>query len=199
MKKMFKTRASMLHVLVVLLFATLLNISCVKERIKPDNSDTKDKAEYDLIVMGGDGSKPLLGENIDSNWDPSLGIVWLGTDENNLPTGTLTIIIDTVVTTSGLSQAIITSAALSTSDKLVGTGPEINAKTYLSLSKDELLEGGAEHGFQWIDSVVIGANYISGKIGSGKVDDDVWEPWVMKDANTGELAAFWGTFTAIAK
>lgn len=199
MEKMFKPRTSIYYILWVSLFAILFTVSCNDEPLEPDKSDTKDKAEYDLVLGGIGGGVNLKGENVDSNWDRDLGIVWLGNDENRLPTGTLTLLIDRISTTSGISQAVISSAALSTADQLVGTGAEINAKTYLSLGEDELLEYGAEHGFQWIDSVVIGTNYISGSLGSWVDDDNLEGGLVMKDANTGEIKVLWGSFTALSK
>jgi hypothetical protein len=194
MKQMFNTRASVYYIAGVCLFAILFTVSCIDESLKPDSSDTKDKAEYELFI----NDKKLIGENIDSNWDSELGIVWLGTDENRLPTGTLTIFIDTIVASSGRNQAWISSAILSTADQLVGTGTEINAKTYHSLGKDELLGYGDAH-TQWIDFVEIGANYISGVIVVYDDDGDASGGWLMKDTNTGEIATLFGTFTAIRK
>jgi hypothetical protein len=197
MKNMYRNRISFFHIGVVCLFATVFPVACSEDPVvdEPDNSDTKDKAEYRLEI----GDYKLVGKNIDSNWDSELGIVWLGNDESILPTGTLTIIIDTIVTSSDGKQAWISSAALSTADQLVGTGSEINAKTYFSLGKDELMELGMEMHTQWIDSLVIGANYISGKIGHWFDEDGIFFGWFMKDANTGELHELSGNFTAIVE
>ena len=204
MKNIYRNRISTYHIAVVCLFAVLFTtVSCSKDSVvdEPDNNDIKYKAAYELSIFGDSGYKKLVGKNIESNWDPDLGIVYLGNDESILPTGTLTIIIDTIITTSGKKQAWISSAALSTADKLIGTGTEINAKTFLSLSKDELQGLGAEAHTQWIDSVEIGANYISGRIGHWGEDEygEVFFGWFMKDANTGDIHVLSGTFTAIVE
>lgn len=196
MEKINKKRISFDHIPMVglFVFAILFIVSCIDESIKPDNSETKDKAEYELVIVGKE--KPLIGDSVDSNWDPSLGIVWLGTDENNLPTGTLTIFIDTIITFSGEKQAWISSAILSTVDALTGTGEEINGKTYSLLTKAEMLEMGAESGIQFLDSVVVGANYISGEI--GRDDQGLPTGWFMKETTTDEIIQLFGTFTAIS-
>lgn len=191
MEKINKKRISFDHIPVVVLFvfAILFIVSCNDESInlKPDNNETKDKAEYELVIVGKE--KPLIGDSVDSNWDPSLGIVWLGTDENNLPTGTLTIFIDTIITFSGIREAWISSANLSTVDTLTGTAEEINGKFYI------LMEGVGESGIQFLDSVVVGANYISGKI--GRDDQGIQKGWLMKETTTDEIIQLFGTFTAI--
>lgn len=191
MEKINKKRISFDHIPVVVLFvfAILFIVSCNDESInlKPDNNETKDKAEYELVIVGKE--KPLIGDGVDSNWDPSLGIVWLGTDENNLPTGTLTIFIDTIITFSGIREAWISSATLSTVDALTGTAEEINGKTYI------LMEGVGESGIQFLDSVVVGANYISGEI--GRDDQGLQRGWLMKETTTDEIIQLFGTFTAI--
>jgi hypothetical protein len=198
MKNIYRNKTSIYHIAMVCLFATIFTtVSCSKDSVvdEPDNNDIKDKAEYELYI----GELELIGKNIESNWDPDLGIVWLGTDESILPTGTLTIIIDTIVTTSGIKQAWISSATLSTADKLVGTGPEINAKTYFSLGGEELL-GYGDANKQWIDFVEIGGNYISGRIAIYDDDSgDLIGGWLMKDAKTGEIHGLFGSFTAIIK
>jgi hypothetical protein len=203
MEKINKKRIFFDHIPVVglFVFAILFIVSCIDESIKPDNNETKDKAEYKLYIAG----KELIGDGVDSSWDPSLGIIWLGTDENNLPTGTLTILIDTIITVNGIKQAFIASATLSTVDALVGTAQQINGKTYRTMSRDEMeVELGAETGIQWIDSVVVGANYISGSIDRWEEDPysdgEVWtkEGWYMKETTTGEMHYLEGTFTAIS-
>jgi hypothetical protein len=201
MEKINKKRISFDHIPVVVLFvfAILFIVSCNDEsiNIKPDNNETKDKAEYELDIVGKE--KPLIGDGVDSNWDPSLGMIWLGTDENNLPTGTLTIFIDTIITFSGEKQAWISSAILSTVDALTGTAEEINGKTYFLLDPDEMTElFEAESGVQWLNSVVIGANYISGEIGYWDEHGDDYTGWYMRDAITGEIHMLTGTFTAIS-
>lgn len=192
MEKINKKRISFDHIPVVglFVFAILFIVSCIDESIKPDNNEAKDKAEYELVIITNVGKeKPLIGDSVDSNWDPSLGIVWLGTDENNLPTGTLTIFIDTIITFSGIREAWISSANLSTSDTLTGTAEEINGKFYI------LMEGVGESGIQFLDSVVVGANYISGKI--GRDDQGIQKGWLMKETTTDEIIQLFGTFTAI--
>lgn len=192
---MYKNKASIFKFLVVCLFAILFTVSCIDESIKPDNNDTKDKAEYTLEISGY--KKDVRGYDVDSNWDSELGIVWLGTGEEYLPTGTLTIFIDTIITVSGEKQAWISSAILSTVDALTGTGEEINGKTYSLLTKAEMLELGAESGIQWLSFVEIGANYIEATIGRGH-DDAPPEGWFMRETTTNELVRVDGTFTALS-
>jgi hypothetical protein len=173
-------------------FAILLIVSCIKESIKPDNDETKNKAEYKLFIS--DKEDDLIGDGVDSSWDPSLGMIWLGTDQNNLPTGTLTIIIDSIVD----NIAVISSATLSTVDALVGTAVEINGKTYSLVGKDELQEEfNFDVGIQILDSVVVGANYISGRIGL-RDETGLYAGWLMKETSTGENHMLTGTFTAIS-
>jgi hypothetical protein len=196
MKKLFKTRGFMYRVSAVLLFALLFTASCMDEAVKADDEDPAiDKAEYDLKIAG----YHLKGENIESNWDSSLGIVWLGTDKNIEPTGTLTIFIDSLVTTSsGENVARIASASLSHVDQLVGTGPEINGKTYVTVSEDEIRQLFGVP-YLMIFDVKIGANYISGRISILDDEGDVAAGWPMREVNSGEVYMLFGTFTAIVE
>jgi hypothetical protein len=192
MKKLFKIRGFMYHISAVVLFALFFTASCMDEAVKAGDEDPAiDKAKYDLKI----GDYHLEGENIESNWDPSLGIVWLGNDEENLPTGTLTILIDTMFTSGGRTHARIASAALSHVDHLTGTGPEINGKTYFSPEKDEL----PLFHVQGIDSVEVGEYFISGKLQTWGYSGDNSPGWQMKDAQTGEMHTLTGTFTAIVE
>jgi hypothetical protein len=195
MKKIYRNRSSIYHIAVVCLFAILFTVSCSKDSVvdEPDNNDIKDKAEYHLEI----GDKVLVGKNIDSNWDSELGIVWLGTDENELPTGTLTVTIDTIVTSSsGRNQAWVSSATLSHVDKLVGTSSEINAKTYFSLEKDAIMKLIGTP-YLILYGVEIGANYISGSITYKDISDEYG--WPLKETTTGTVAELKGTFTAIVE
>lgn len=142
-------------------------ISCAKEDGKT--------ASYTITIEGGaDGTVQLIGEDIDSNWDESLGLIFLSTDDKNEPTGTLTIIISTPFQ----SMAFIESASLSTVDQLMGTGEEINGQLYNFNS-----------GISSLENIVTGANYISGEL--------INLP--MINSSTQEEVMVSGTFTAVSK
>lgn len=192
---MYKNRKSVYHVSVVFFSAFLFATACSDDPV-PDDLEIKgkkDKAVYELFVAG----KELIGDGVNSNWDPSLGIVWLGTDEKNLPTGTLTILIDSIAEDAENGTiAYINSATLSTVDQLVGTGAEINGKLYHTLDGDELL-GLTDLRFLWFDNVEIGENYIEGRIGIYDEFGDIAGGWPMREATTGELIMLIGSFTSL--
>jgi hypothetical protein len=196
MREVYNYRTSIYHILGVSLFALLFTATCIDESVNPDISETKDKAEYDFRLGGliTADSIGVIGEyegiNVDSNWDPDLGIVYLGTDKNILPTGTFTFYIKSIDTVNKV--AFLSGATVSTADKLVGTAAEINAQTYVMLSEAEMREHlEAEDGRQWINEIEIGTNYISGLID----DHGLW----IKNVRTGEFSVFVGSFTAIKK
>lgn len=180
---MYKNKASIFKFSVVCLLALLFTVACDEDPVvdEPDNNDTKDKAEYDLGIFSSitalsESSHPdksLIGDNVSSSWDSELGIIWLGTDEKYLPTGTLTIFIDSIV-----EQRASYSAILSTTDQLVGTSQELNAKLFNTVPNEELI----------LEDLEIGANYVSGSIPAA----------LLEEATTGELVWLTGSFTALS-
>ena len=154
--------------LVFVASSILFTQSCEKEG---DNKDTIDKASYSLTIESASGDTvQLIGTKIDSNWDSDLGIIWLGTDEENLPTGTLTIFINNINQDKTASAVDIT---LSTTNQLVGTSENLIAKLYHT-------------GIGELKDVVVGANFISASL----------EEVSMQESNTGEQVKVSGWFKA---
>ena len=129
-------------------FFLLVLISCSELT----DGDRRDKASYLITITGSEGGPHILvGENIDSNWDRDNGIIYLGTDDNNEPIGTITLIIGTI--TGG--EANVIDAIVSKTDVRVGTGAELNGRTFF------LPEMG---GTQKLENIKVGLNYISGTL-----------------------------------
>ena len=192
MRKIYNYRTYIYHIAGVCLFALLFTASCKKKVLAPDSSDTKNKAQYNFVVAG----KKYIGENIDSNWDPEWGIVYLGTDEKNEPTGTFTFFIDSLGTREGSTIAYLSSLTVSTVNVLVGTGAEINGKTYVP--------SGEKDRKPVLQNVEIGVNkrgedYISGEIGHIFEGKFFLNFTTIKNIITGETVVFKGSFTAIVE
>lgn len=139
------------NIFIVFTLVPLILISCKKNI---GGNGTVDKAEYFLQIESIDGSgsnKQLIGDDVSSNWDSENGIVWLGTDDSHLPTGTLTLEIGSPFTNKdGEQEAVVGTAALSTQDKLSGT--DVHARTYSHEGMDAKII---------VDK--IGSNYIKAK------------------------------------
>ena len=142
-----------LYALILFLGFTFLSCSSGDDDIgnQLETDRIEDKAEYDIHI-GGDGSaiRTLIGENLDgARWDPDIGYVWLSTDLNNEPIGTLTL---TIVRDKdkGDGYANVTGAILSTSDVREGTAIEINGKLYTQVDASS----------NFIKIKEIGANFI---------------------------------------
>jgi hypothetical protein len=122
-----------LNILVVLILISLISSSCFKTNTTPGNK-TNNIGEYVLnieVVSGSGSSKTLIGKKVDTNYDPNLETIYLGTDDNNEPLGTLTLEIDSPFTASnGKQYANVASATLSTTDKREGSGGDLNARLY---------------------------------------------------------------------
>jgi hypothetical protein len=141
----------------LLIFATVFFMaSCVKEPGGPfSGNGTRDKGEYTFTIKGSAGGPHIIkGESVDTNWDPDLGLVYLGTDATHEPLGTLTITISKVEN----KQADILTGVVSKTDVRVGTGSEINGRTF-SL----IFPVGVGAATNKLDSVVVGSNFISAK------------------------------------
>jgi hypothetical protein len=169
------------HSLILLVFIT----SCGKEA-EPTVEGTKEFASYDIVIEGSEGGPHhLIGEKVDSRWRSSDGYIWLGTDERNLPTGTITIYLSEVHS-SGTS-ATVEDALVSKSDVLISTYPdEAKARTFTILPGNELFASG-------IDSIEIGSNYISAKI------QFVMERIRNFPDDEEEIVTVKGTFVAISQ
>jgi hypothetical protein len=122
-----------LNILVMLILISVLSSSCFKTNDTPGNNKNG-IGEYVLnieVISGSGSSKTLVGEKVDTNYDPNLKTIYLGTDDDNEPLGTLTLEIDSPFTASdGNQYANVSSATLSTTDKREGTGGELNARLY---------------------------------------------------------------------
>jgi len=134
--------------LILLPVALLVMISCNEL----NNGDRRDKASYMITITGSkDGPHILVGEDINSNWDQDNGIIYLGTDASNEPLGTITLRIGAI--TGG--EAPILHAVVSKTDVRVGTGAELNGRTFA------LPESGST---QKVENITVGSNYISGQV-----------------------------------
>jgi len=172
------------NVVMSCILVSLLLISCKKNNTS--GNGIVDKATYNLKIkhVSGSGSgKILVGEKIDSNWDSENGIIWLGNDEKNEPTGTLTLEIASPYTnTDGELVAYVGSATLSTQDKLTGTADELNGRTYSMVTANDLV----------IDK--IGSNYID----VGKIDM-IMDRILYYSTDLPERIHLTGSFVAIVK
>lgn len=80
--------------------------------------DSVEKGGYLIVIEGTEGGPCLLvGENVDTNWDAGSGFIFLNTDENNEPIGTLTFAIGEIEE----GKAAILSAVVSKTEVKVGT------------------------------------------------------------------------------
>jgi hypothetical protein len=173
------------NILVIFTLVPLLLFSCKKNNTS--GNGIADKATYNLKIKkisGSGSSKILVGLNIDSNWDSENGIIWLGNDEKNEPTGTLTLEIGSPYTnTDGEQEAAIGSATLSTQDKIIGTADELNGRTYSFVGMDAYIV---------IDK--IGSNYIEVKKIYIKMDRVLYY-----NTDLPETIELTGSFTAIVE
>jgi hypothetical protein len=175
--KAFSRLISLLTVLFVL-------YSCGTDTdIKPNGPiDTPEIAEYEFSLSG----KQLIGQDVDSQWKPDDGLVWLSTDDKHEDQrelfGTLTLFIGPPIFT-GSEVLTVSSALLSTTDKLVGTGPELNGKLYSYMPESSTAD--CEH----IEVVAATGSFI-------KVNYICMH---MQEVNTGEVIKVRGSFTALAK
>jgi hypothetical protein len=115
-----------------------------------NSNATVTKGEY-VIVVSGDHDVRLEGDNVDTNWDPNGGFVFLNTDEFNEPLGTLTMTIGGQIDES-IKEYAVFSALLSKTDVQVGTALELNSRLF------EFIEGS-------ITNVEIGSNFIRASLG----------------------------------
>jgi hypothetical protein len=118
----------------------------------------------------------LIGDDVDSNWDPSLGLIWLSTDKVHEPLGTLTLFI---FFGADDKTATIASAVLSKTDHAIGTAAEINGKLYET-------EDGGNLGVGTLHEVERGPNYIRGKL----------KELAMTEVTSGESVKVSGWFVA---
>lgn len=160
------------HVSSFLLFAALLLlVSCEKDN-PPEGEGIKNVAGYDLKMKGSDGSGIIVnGEDVESNWDSELGVIWLGMDEKNGPLYTTITISYVTINDSTATTRII---EISTQDVLVGTGDEFNARLY-------------QGGITDIKILETGSNYITGE----------FKDTPVQEVNSGDAYSVNGTFTAL--
>ncbi len=121
-----------------LLITGLLAVSCTKEVAPVNDNESYDKATYLLRITPGygsgvkNGTKEIYGQKIRSTWDEDLGIVWLGTDEVNLPIATITLEVGENHPTADPPHADAHNITISTSDVRFGTAEELNAKLFVA-------------------------------------------------------------------
>jgi hypothetical protein len=143
----------------------LITLSCSGKSVEPTSDATEVRGSYDLIIGTGkvrctaqdphtcDSATVLLGQDVDTNWAPEDGFIYLGADEQlqGKPIGTLTMTIAAPIfdEDEGLLLATVLDAVVSKTDARCGTAAELNAKLYGLLSGEVFV-------------LEIGANFING-------------------------------------
>jgi hypothetical protein len=110
--------------------------------------------------LGTEYSRTLIGETVDTNWSESIGTIYLGTDENNEPVGTLTLSIGSILECSDSYRAPVDQAFLSITDVREGTPAELNGHTFSYSGEEEVCEDFS------LSYVKLGTNIIQAKIGA---------------------------------
>lgn len=129
-----KLRLSILGLSLIII--SILFISCLKKNTPGDTTNNEGEYELNVNSFAGSGSdKTLIGKNINTTWDSynqdvGYALIYLGADEIYEPLGTLTLKIEKPTTYNGNMQAKVLFAQLSTTDKRVGTGEELNGRLY---------------------------------------------------------------------
>ena len=126
-------------------------------------------AEYTIIVLDDqEGDVRIEGDlGVDTNYASDIGLVFLNTDEENEPLGTLTLGLGNFEETPVGWRVVIETAFLSTSNVRVGTAAQLDARLY------SLVTGTDPNSFANTLAVQIGSNYISA---SGKLDMERIDP-----------------------
>ena len=146
----------------LLCIVALVICSCDENGVTPTTTNENvDKGTYRLVITG-DGiadSLVLVGETVKTNWDPGAGFIFLNTDENIEPLGTLTMtiavpLIDASTWLDRWGYVPVYDALVSKTEVRVGTAVELNGRTYQKFDGDD-------KGFT---NMEIGTNFISGNI-----------------------------------
>ncbi len=106
-------------------------MSCEDDPPEPDNSNSIDKGVYlitiDNITTGVKTS--LIGEFVDTSWDPATGFIFLNTDDSTSgPIGTITMSVD--IPNTRFNSETISSILVSKSDIRKGTAAQLNAQLF---------------------------------------------------------------------
>lgn len=147
---------------------------------------------YELVIGRPAGAEQsynriLKGERVNTNWEESAGLIYLGADDDLEPLGTLTMTIaPPFQDPSGTWVATIRSAVLSITDRRVGTGPELNARAYEILPSEE---NGL--GLGNVSSLQIGNNFVKGSI------DMVMQRTLIPSTQIPDVVQVTGDFVAI--
>jgi len=151
-------------------------------------NESADEAEYELTLTGDgiEGEMVLIGKNVDSNWDPDTGFIFLNTDENNEPLGTLTMNLavplpDAPIWLERWGYVPVYDALASKSDVRVGTAAETNSRTYTKIDGDD----------KGMTEMKIGNNFIWAKV------DFKMERVLAWPSDAPETVTLKGTFTAV--
>jgi len=163
----------------------ILLISCGTDNIDPVNK-TVTKGEYVIEIVNrttGD-TTTLVGTDVDTNWDPDRGLIWLGTDDklDGKPIGTVTAFVS--VDYSNQNKSVeVHDFSISKTDVRKGTADELNARLFRGTSFVE----------KW-HQIEIGKNYIKAYFYLTNLERVI--------ANTGqepEQADVFGVFVAKSK
>jgi hypothetical protein len=166
--------------LILIFSAVALYISsCFGER-NPKPKEGKVGTEgYELTLTNTKGqTKTLKGDSVDTNWDPASGLIYLGTDDNNEPLGTLTM---TIFSPAANDSSRVITAILSTSDVKVGNSQQTNPRSYK-------LIGSAPYGIK-VES--IDETQITGEV------NIQMERVIQNPQDEPETITLTGTFTAV--
>lgn len=166
----------------IVLILILFLLSC--EKTDPDSGNRLTRGEY-IITITGTTETVLVGNDVTTNWDEESGLIYLGTDDNLEPIGTLTMNI--LLPSSSNNPIRIVSAIQSKTDVRVGTAAELNARNYVIREPSEDMPSVRAEITDW----EIGTNYIKGTL---YID---MERQLVYSTDEPEYVTLTGTFTAV--
>jgi len=198
--------------LLILLLAIFAIISCIPFDFPNLGTDTVEKGEYDIRIFGPKTDTRLVGKNVDTQWIPEDGWIFLNTEEKDSlrPIGTVTLVLNAFVennhsitrfsfedgslTRDTVPYFSLKSALVSKTEKRRGTAAELDAKLFeISLMN---VPGIGEIPSGTVHDVQVGQNFIRGTI-SMQMHRLLLNP---NDPNAEpEVVLVQGTFTAMSR
>lgn len=195
----------------ILLLAIFALISCIPFDLPNLGTDTVEKGEYDIRIFGPKTDTRLVGHNVDTQWIPEDGWIYLGTEEigSLKPIGTVTLVLNAFVESHSITRFSfedgsltrdtvpyfsLKSALVSKTEKRRGTAAELDAKLFeISLMN---VPGIGEIPNGTVHDVQVGQNFIRGTI-SMQMHRLLLNP---NDPNAEpEVVLVQGTFTAMSR
>ena len=167
---------------VAALLAVLATAACTVSSTPTDPTRVPpESGTYNVRVGGVDAvagaATSYVGRQVSTNWDKDISWIYLGPDETNEPLLSLTMRLGNPTGTANISH--VATAYLTTSKVRVGTGEELDGRSYT-------LTGG-------IIQFTVGANFIEGEI------ELTMERVLFHPEDTPETVQVLGTFRAVTK